>query len=544
MEPQENTELIDISDVSEALPIEKVNENEPEDFLQERSVIATLRDRFAAFFIDCIIFFYVYFFIGMIARRAFYGSWEGPIPFYGWQGLATHGFFLFVFFMYYFLFEGVFFTTAGKFFCWMYVRKKNGDLASMSSIFLRNILRFVDYAIPLFPIFLMELTKRHQRLGDLLAGTVVIRKRGSNSSSYNVTMANISKASGRMVSSAIDISIALLMTAGFLLNISPDYPALSKWLLLFSPLLPFLYFVTSESLSGTSPGKWIFGHVISNEDGVPVSFSSSVVRTFLRLFDLNPVGLLAMWLSPKRQRLGDLAADTVVSKQKRKWHGGAALLAWTVGAIAIFWFGWQNPKNFLSSEFRFNFLPTIELMGSLAEESAYKSLTITHIRFAAGDVNTIRTPATFQPGETIYIISDVYGYQKSGRMVWIQEDLDIRYPDLSIGLHQENIVDYHQVIPKRGPVELTNSIKLPLNMQNGTYVVTLTVRDLFGHENAVMKQNFEIRAPSNIETAPVPTTPAIPTPSLNAPPPNTELPLKTNNPPATKTPEGIPGPSL
>lgn len=531
-ETPEETELVDVSEVAESLPEEedetrgRIPKAEEDYQLEARSTIATLRERFAAFLIDTIILFYAYFLIGFSCRRAFYDSWSGPIPFYGWQGLAFHGVFIFAVFMYYLIFEGVFFATPGKFSCWMYVRQKNGEFPTMASVFVRNVFRVVDYILPFIPFFCMELTRKHQRAGDFIAGTTVIKKHKIREFTYNITMANIASASGRVLSSFIDLLIAVGLTFGYLLILSPDYPDVSRFLLLLSPLVPMLYFIITEPLTHTSPGKWIFGYTICHEDGLPVSFSGSVIRTFLRIFDLNPVGLLTLWLSPKRQRFGDLAADTIITSQKRHWYGGAALGVWVIISSVVFWAGWKNESNFLRPSFKLNFLPTLEVMGSIADESAYKELTLTHIRFAAEDVSIIRTPPVFKPGETVFIISDVYGYERSGRMVWLQEDLDVKYPDSSIGLHQENIVDYHQVIQTRGAVELTNSIKLPPDAKDGTYTVTITVRDLFGHESKSTKETFEVKSvvPPTSTVPVVPAPAPAPLPSLNAPPPGTKLP--------------------
>ncbi len=533
---REDTELVDVSEVSEAIPETTVASEEDEAaeqiYLERRATVANLRERFAAFFIDCIIFFYLYFLIGIVARRAFYHSWSGPIPSFGWQGLAFHGIFAFCCFMYYFVLEGIFFTTIGKFCCWMSVRRKDGRYASMSAIFARNIFRFVDYALPFVPYFCMELTALHQRFGDLIAKTTVIKKHKTEQERFGITNLNVASASGRAVSFLIDLCIFGSLTFGYSLLLSPDRILVSRWMLLLSPLVPFLYFVITESSIHTTPGKWIFGYAISHEDGVPVSFSGAVVRTFMRLFDMNVVGLMAMWLSPKRQRFGDLVGDTIVTKQRRNWHGAVALVVWAAIAGTVLWTGMQNSSSYLHSAFKFNFAPAVEFLGTADEESPYKELTITHVRLAAGDANTIRTPAVFQQNETVFVLSDVYGYEKSGRMVWLQEDIDVKYPDQSIGLHQENIIDYHQVVPSNGAVELTNSIKLPDNAQDGTYTITLTVRDLFGHENAVIKQTFEVKGPTPV-VAPTPVAP--PTPAvIQAPRPSA---------PATKPTQPVPAPA-
>jgi uncharacterized RDD family membrane protein YckC len=82
-------------------------------------------------------------------------------------------------------------------------------------------------------------------------------------------------------------------------------------------LLIFAYFLFFEWLwGGQTPGKKITGLRVMYEDGRPVDFAGSAIRNILRLADVLPVvyglGLTAMFISPKLQRLGDMAASTIV----------------------------------------------------------------------------------------------------------------------------------------------------------------------------------------------------------------------------------------
>lgn len=489
---QDETELVDIGEVGTSLEEEPAKE-EPIAPSTGRYQVATLRERFAAFAIDSAILFYLYFALGQIAYRALYGKWEGPIPCYGWQGALFHGIFLFIAFLYYLIFEGAFASSTGKFFCWLYVRKKNGRHITFAGAFLRNLIRLFDYAIPIIPIFCMELTRAHQRLGDIVGGTTVMKRRTTPKAPYNVNMSNIASASGRIASFVIDLLICGGMLIGYLLLLSPENPGFSKWLLLSSPLLPGIYFAVSEAVTGTTPGKWLFGYIITHEDGTSVSFASAVVRTGLRVFDITPFGLITLWLSHKHQRAGDLAADTVVSRQKRRYSGAIIFGVWLIIASSILWLGMQNRTSFLSAEFKVNFLPTLEIMGTFGEESAYKTLTITDIRFAVGSPDTVRTPPVFKAGEELFVIFDLHGFERQGRLAWIQQDLEVRYPDGSIGLHQEDVVDYHKVTSS-STIELSNNITLPPDSMPGVYIVTITVRDLFAHERISEKQTFEVRS--------------------------------------------------
>src|SRR5690606_31901397 len=72
---------------------------------------------------------------------------------------------------------------------------------------------------------------------------------------------------------------------------------------------------------GQTLGKRLLGLRVMDEQGLHLTFSQVAVRNLLRVFDSIPVfyavGGLAMVLSPRRQRLGDLAANTIVVRAPR-----------------------------------------------------------------------------------------------------------------------------------------------------------------------------------------------------------------------------------
>jgi uncharacterized RDD family membrane protein YckC len=78
----------------------------------------------------------------------------------------------------------------------------------------------------------------------------------------------------------------------------------------------FVYFAACEGLFGTTAGKRLFGlRVVRASDGRPCGPLAAVVRTVLRLVDnifFSLPGITAIVRSPRRQRLGDRAAKTLV----------------------------------------------------------------------------------------------------------------------------------------------------------------------------------------------------------------------------------------
>lgn len=79
--------------------------------------------------------------------------------------------------------------------------------------------------------------------------------------------------------------------------------------------------------SGQTPGKALFGLAVVEDNGTPVSWSSSILRNLLRFADFLPMAYLAgvasMIWQPNFKRLGDLAAGTVVVHRRRRRHSAA-----------------------------------------------------------------------------------------------------------------------------------------------------------------------------------------------------------------------------
>lgn len=97
--------------------------------------------------------------------------------------------------------------------------------------------------------------------------------------------------------------------------------------------LAVAYFPLTETLWGQSLGKLLTGTVVVDEDGGKPGFIKSLIRTLLRLVEVNPfvaggvpAGLVAS-ISKTKQRLGDMAAGTYVIRREHLPLIGAGAVA-------------------------------------------------------------------------------------------------------------------------------------------------------------------------------------------------------------------------
>ena len=81
-------------------------------------------------------------------------------------------------------------------------------------------------------------------------------------------------------------------------------------------LIAMAYYVVMEVTSGGTIGKKVMGlKVVKADGGGAISWQASIIRNLLRIVDglfFYLVGAIVIWVSKSRQRLGDMAAKTLV----------------------------------------------------------------------------------------------------------------------------------------------------------------------------------------------------------------------------------------
>jgi uncharacterized RDD family membrane protein YckC len=120
------------------------------------------------------------------------------------------------------------------------------------------------------------------------------------------------------------ILVALALVLSYGAGFSPGSSSVSAafWVVGFFAVF-WGYDVAFEVLnSGRTPGKAANGLRVVRESGAPVTFGPSAVRNVIRIIDLIPgtylVGITSILVTKRNQRVGDLAAGTLVIREARK----------------------------------------------------------------------------------------------------------------------------------------------------------------------------------------------------------------------------------
>jgi len=80
-------------------------------------------------------------------------------------------------------------------------------------------------------------------------------------------------------------------------------------------LIALAYYVVMEVQMGGTLGKLAMGLKVVKESGEKMDWQASIIRNLLRIIDgifFYLVGAIIVWVSKKKQRLGDIVAHTLV----------------------------------------------------------------------------------------------------------------------------------------------------------------------------------------------------------------------------------------
>jgi len=130
----------------------------------------------------------------------------------------------------------------------------------------------------------------------------------------------------RIFARVLDYLIMIVYSIGILYLIDLDFYVIRRTdfgaLIIFLLYIPVIFYsIIWELLNrGRSPGKMAFGMRVVMRDGTTPTIGAYVMRWMLLIIDLwTWLGVIIILLNKDNQRLGDLAAGTVVIKE-RDYH--------------------------------------------------------------------------------------------------------------------------------------------------------------------------------------------------------------------------------
>ena len=126
----------------------------------------------------------------------------------------------------------------------------------------------------------------------------------------------------RFIASMVDgvLKLVVIGAAALVLAVAGGGVGAAVFLVLLF-VVTVVYDIAFETLAnGRTPGKRWSGLRVVKDDGAPVSFTVSAVRNLLRIIDgpgtAYAAGTIAILATKRNQRLGDLAAGTLVVRER------------------------------------------------------------------------------------------------------------------------------------------------------------------------------------------------------------------------------------
>jgi len=257
----------------------------------ESNVCAPLSERFAALLIDLTLVIYA-----CAIGYHFFSSKLGlpSLDMSDWRSLANLtllGAATAVFFLYFFLLEGILARTPGKLLCGLVVANRHGDPPGLIGVLIRNLLRPVDFVLfPLTGLGLAEVSQKRQRLGDFLGGTTIRRSRARGNPTvpaHDITWGSITR---RTIALLLDLVVFAAVALFFLLCLPSEDERLTFLILQAGPILIVAYWVGCEVLLGGTPIKLLMGLRVVDEEARPVSIPGSLLRNLFRVLDHTRLG--------------------------------------------------------------------------------------------------------------------------------------------------------------------------------------------------------------------------------------------------------------
>jgi uncharacterized RDD family membrane protein YckC len=272
-----------------------------------------------------------------------------------------------------------------------------------------------------------------------------------------------------------------LTESGFNLHGAP-----ALLIMLLTGVAFFLYLVLFEGVFGTTVGKLFLGLRVKNLDGRRCGFGQAMVRNLLRIIDGLPflyvAGLITTLVTKKKQRVGDLAAHTVVVAKPfgnlQRVGAAAFLVLCLAGTVIGSVYVRRHPR-----------VPRVVF-------------AITNFRFADSENAPARATLEYKPGDEVRMFYEVPGYAlDDNSYVQVVTHNQVLAPDGKPLFETQTIEVRQRTDSNGGPVKCNFHANLPVWAPPGKYTVDIQAEDQAAHKVQSASFQFTVNAPP-IETSP------------------------------------------
>lgn len=265
-----------------------------------------------------------------------------------------------------------------------------------------------------------------------------------------------------------------LTESGFNLSGLPALEVMAAVVLAF-----LVYLVFFEGVLGATAGKIILGLRVKSVEGASCGFSRALVRNLLRLVDgigVYLVALIVALVTKKKQRVGDLAAHTIVVREFtgafKRTVAALFLLACVAGAALGSFYVRRHPR-----------VPPV-------------TLGITNARFADSESGAPRASAEFKPEERIQLFYEVPGYQRdSDSKAAVVTHNRVTAPDGKPFFEDQPIEVRQKIGDEMRPFKMNYQMTLPNWAPPGRYTINIEGEDQVAHKTTSATTSFTLIGP-------------------------------------------------
>jgi uncharacterized RDD family membrane protein YckC len=460
---------------------------------------ASLGDRMLAVFLDSLVLVACFWALGMWIGSRWGGLTAEGFDFKGAPALTVMGGTLIVFLAYCSCLEWWLGATLGKVVAGATVAAAAGGRIDFRQSLLRNVLRLVDglffYLVAAIPVLT---TRRRQRFGDLLAGTVVLKRDyGRTSRAASVALLLVLPVAAVAGTWSMRLVATERQGGRTATEISPSDGTTTT-----GPGGTRNVGASSVQLADVSDGPLVLSELrfAEGENG-PARPSASFKpgETPTLLFRIRG---FATQSEKGRLRLAVSGTDpdgTPIHEPKQQEvqppSSASSLESWANTGLPDFAIPGDYHLNVAVEDLvagrKVVVSAPFRVVAAPFEASA--TLAIRNLHQTEGEDGPPRADTSYRPGATVWMAFDIVGFKSgSDKTVHLRQQLTVTAPSGEKALDAEvlSLDQQYFYVPRRLPI--TNHVKLGA-MPPGDYQVTVAVTDLAGSQRCEQRFRFTIQ---------------------------------------------------